>query len=58
MAIEKKQLNLPINSSILDEFKQKCKMEGLKYNIVIEALMDYYINNDFEVITTLKLIKK
>ena len=43
-ALEKKQLNTPINSLILDDFRKACDQYNLKMNVVLEALMNEFID--------------
>lgn len=51
---EKAQFNTPINAQVLDNFKAKCKEQGIKQNLVIEAFMKQYIAGEFSI----KVIKE
>lgn len=56
-AIEKKQLNTPINSLILDEFRKSCEEYHLKMNVVLEALMNEFIDGNYELIISRQGVK-
>ena len=49
---EKKQMSTPINSILLDEFKNKCDLQDVKFNTVIEALMMAYVDGYIQLINT------
>lgn len=51
-ALEKKQLNVPINKLTLEAFKAECDKNDLKMNYVLECLMNNFIDNDFDIINT------
>lgn len=46
---EKAQFNTPINALVLDEFKAKCKEQGIRQNLVIEAFMKQYTAGEFSI---------
>ena len=49
---EKTQMSTPINSILLNEFKNKCDLHGVKFNTVIEALMLAYVDGYINLINT------
>lgn len=59
--MKKKQLNTPINSEILDDFRVACAEYGLKMNTVLEALLQDFNNGCYDVVTNrdhgIKVIK-
>lgn len=54
MAVEKKQLNTPVDAKLLEDFKIVCSEYGFKMNVVIEAFMNEFINGDFDIIVSRK----
>ena len=46
--IGRKTFGTPLEESIIDSFKEKCKKDGLPMNIVIEMLMRFYIDDKLE----------
>ena len=63
IALEKKQLNTPINSLILDDFRKACDQYNLKMNVVLEALMNEFIDGNYKLTVSrhgvkIKIVKK
>lgn len=50
----KKQLNTPIDSEVLDQFKDACNDYNLKMNAVIEALLSDFVNGEYDIIINRK----
>lgn len=48
--MNKKQINTPINSEILDGFRVACAEYGLKMNAVLEALLQDFNNGNYDVV--------
>ncbi len=40
----KTQFNVSVNRELLQKFKGKCFLEGVRMNAVIETMMDAYLN--------------
>lgn len=59
---EKKQLNTPIQADILDNFRIACNEYNLKMNTVLEALLQDFIDNNYDIIINrtngIKVVKK
>lgn len=59
---EKKQLNTPIQADILDNFRIACNEYNLKMNTVLEALLQDFNNNNYDIIINrtngIKVVKK
>ncbi len=47
--MERKTFTVSIDKSLQDSFREKCKNDGIKYNEVIEALLQAYINGTVKV---------
>lgn len=45
--IPRAMLNTTISKDVLDEFKCKCKENGIQMNTLIEAFMRQYNNGEF-----------
>lgn len=45
----RKPFNTPIDTDIQTEFKVKCKLQGIKYNDAIEAMMQAFIDEKIEI---------
>ena len=57
IALEKKQLNTPINALILDDFRKACDQYNLKMNVVLEALMNEFIDGNYELTVSRQGVK-
>ena len=51
---DKKQLNTPITSELLDQFRDACNDYNLKMNAVLEALLSDFVNGDYDIIINRK----
>lgn len=47
--MERRTFTVSIDKSLQDSFREKCKNDGIKYNEVIEALLQAYINGTVKV---------
>lgn len=60
--MDKKQLNTPIQSDILDNFRTTCNDYNLKMNVVLEALMEDFSNGNYNIVIDrkegIKVVKK
>lgn len=60
--MDKKQLNTPIQSDILDNFRTTCNDYNLKMNVVLEALMLDFSNGNYNILIDraegIKVVKK
>lgn len=49
----RKTFATPVEESIQNEFKMKCKNQGYKQNEIIEALMSGFINGEIQIQKTI-----
>lgn len=60
--MDKKQLNTPIQSNILDNFRTACNDYNLKMNVVLEVLMKDFSNGNYDILIDrkegIKVVKK
>lgn len=52
IAADRKNLNTPIDIKLFNQFKSECAKYGLTMNVVIEALMDDFCNNNYAITIT------
>ena len=45
--VKRVAFNALIEPNIREAFKEKCKLNGIKMNIAVEAFMRQFINDDF-----------
>ncbi len=46
---KRKSFNTTFNEATLDDYKQRCKMMGLPYNMVLEMFMEQFARGEFNV---------
>lgn len=60
--MDKKQLNTPIRSNVLDNFRTACNDYNLKMNVVLEVLMEDFSNGNYNILIDrkegIKVVKK
>lgn len=60
--MDKKQLNTPIQSDILDSFRIACNEYNLKMNVVLESLMNDFSNGNYNILIDrkegMKIVRK
>lgn len=49
---DRKNLNTPIDIELFNQFKSECAKYGLTMNVVIEALMKDFCNNNYAITIT------
>lgn len=62
IAVDKKQLNTPIQADILDNFRNACKDYNLNMNNVLEALLQDFASGNYDILISrtdgIKVVKK
>lgn len=60
--MDKKQLNTPIQSDILDNFRTACSEYNLKMNVVLESLMNDFSKGSYNILIDrkegIKIVRK